>query len=177
MNHKDNQALLNQAITDIQKNYAKYELLRAVEDRRLPNRNQVKDLIKELRCVMFAGYMEQEDCLQSNLDDYVAYKCSNAIHKLRELIVTALECADHKQCAHEELIRQAEDISCRFAARMPALQELLLKDVQAGFDGDPAAKSKEEIIFCYPGFFAIFVYRIAHELYMSHVPFIPRMMT
>ena len=177
MNHKDNQALLNQAITDIQKNYAKYELLRAVEDRRLPNRNQVKDLIKELRCVMFAGYMEQEDCLQSNLDDYVAYKCSNAIHKLRELIVTALECADHKQCAHEELIRQAEDISCRFAARMPALQELLLKDVQAGFDGDPAAKSKEEIIFCYPGFFAIFVYRLAHELYVSNVPYIPRMMT
>lgn len=177
MNQKENQLLLNQAIVDIKKNYEKYELLRAVEDRRLPNRNQVKELIKELRCVMFAGYMEQEDCLQSNLDDYVAYKCSSAIHMLRELIVTALECADHKQSGHEEALRRAEDISCRFAARMPALQELLLKDVQAGFDGDPAAKSREEIIFCYPGFFAIFVYRLAHELYMSDVPYIPRMMT
>lgn len=126
---------------------------------------------------MFAGYMEQEDCLQSNLDDYVAYKCSSAIHKMRELIVTALECADHSHRTREERTLQAEDISCRFAARMPALQELLLKDVQAGFDGDPAAKSKEEIIFCYPGFFAIFVYRIAHELYVSNVPYIPRMMT
>lgn len=177
MNQKENQAMLNQAIADIKKNYAKHELLRAVEDRRLPNRNQVKELIKELRCAMFAGYMEQEDCLQSNLDDYVAYKCSSAIHKLRELIVTALECAEHGKKTREELTMEAEDIACRFAARMPALQELLLKDVQAGFDGDPAAKSKEEIIFCYPGFFAIFVYRIAHELYVSNVPYIPRMMT
>ena len=96
---------------------------------------------------------------------------------MRKLIMTALECADHEQMTQEELFAQAEDISCRFAARVPALQELLLKDVQAGFDGDPAAKSKEEIIFCYPGFFAIFVYRIAHELYVSHVPYIPRMMT
>lgn len=126
---------------------------------------------------MFAGYMEQEECLQSNLDDYVAYKCSRVIHKLRELIAIALDCANHEQCPHEEIMQHAEDISCRFAARIPALQELLLKDVQAGFDGDPAAKSKEEIIFCYPGFFAIFVYRIAHELYLSKVPFIPRMMT
>ena len=125
MNQKDNQALLNQAIADIKKNYGKYELLRAVEDRRLPNRNQVKELIKELRCAMFAGYMEQEDCLQSNLDDYVAYKCSSAIHKMRELIVTALECADHSHRTREERTLQAEDISCRFAARMPALQELL----------------------------------------------------
>ena len=62
MNQKENQVLLNQAIADIKKNYEKHELLRAVEDRRLPNRNQVKELIKELRCVMFAGYMEQEDC-------------------------------------------------------------------------------------------------------------------
>ena len=54
---------------------------------------------------------------------------------------------------------------------------MLLKDVQAGFDGDPAAKSKEEIIFCYPGFFAIYVYRLAHELYVQNVPFIPRIMT
>ena len=69
MNQKENQALLDQAIADIKKNYGRYELLRAVEDRRLPNRNLIKEIIKELRCVKFAGYMEQEDCLQSDLDD------------------------------------------------------------------------------------------------------------
>ena len=170
MKQKENQELFNQAILGIKKNYATHELLRAVEGRRLPNRDKVKELIKELRCVMFAGFMEQEDGLGDSLDDYVAYKFSSAIHKMRKLIVTALECADHEQHTQEELLMQAETISCRFAARLPELQELLLKDVQAGFDGDPAAKSKEEIIFCYPGFFAIFVYRIAHELYVSEVP-------
>ena len=54
---------------------------------------------------------------------------------------------------------------------------MLMKDVDAGFNGDPAAKSKEEIIFSYPGFFAICVYRMAHVLYELEVPFIPRMMT
>ncbi len=49
--------------------------------------------------------------------------------------------------------------------------------MQAGYDGDPAAKSKEEIIFSYPGLYAIFIYRIAHELYIKNVPFIPRIMT
>ena len=61
--------------------------------------------------------------------------------------------------------------------RLPEIQKMLLKDVQAGFDGDPAAKSKEEIIFSYPGFYAIYVYRIAHELYLEKVPFIPRIMS
>ena len=54
---------------------------------------------------------------------------------------------------------------------------MLLTDLQAGFDGDPAAKSKEEIIFSYPGFYAIYVYRLAHVLYLENVPFIPRIMS
>ena len=54
---------------------------------------------------------------------------------------------------------------------------MLLKDVQAGFDGDPAAQSKEDIIVSYPGLFAIYVYRVAHELYIKQVPYIPRIMT
>ena len=60
---------------------------------------------------------------------------------------------------------------------MPYIQEMLLKDLDATFDGDPAAASKEEVIFAYPGLFAIFVYRIAHELYLRKIPMIPRIMT
>ncbi|MDD6037990.1 MAG: serine acetyltransferase, partial [bacterium] len=177
MREKENQQRLSTAITALQSNYRKYELLRSVEQHKLPSRDQVKKVLKEMRCVMFAGYMEQEDCLRSNLDDYVAYKFSNTIYELRELIAAALECANRDEKYHEQIEKKAEDISCRFAERIPALQELLLKDVQAGFDGDPAAKSMDEIIFSYPGFFAIFVYRIAHELYISGVPYVPRIMT
>ena len=61
--------------------------------------------------------------------------------------------------------------------KLPGIQRMLYKDIQAAFDGDPAAQSKEEIIYSYPGFFAIWVYRIAHELYNMDVPLIPRIMT
>ena len=62
-------------------------------------------------------------------------------------------------------------------AELPRIQQMLLTDIEATFDGDPAAANKEEIIFAYPGLFAIFVYRIAHELYLRHVPMIPRIMS
>ena len=90
---------------------------------------------------------------------------------------------------HRDLLHRAENISeeevearvneiCKnFFEKLPEVQRVLLTDVQAAFDGDPAAQSKEEIIFSYPGFFAIFVYRIAHELYTQNVPLIPRIMT
>ena len=65
----------------------------------------------------------------------------------------------------------------RFLCRLPQIQAMLMKDVAANFDGDPAAGSKEEVIFSYPGLYAIFVYRVAHELYESKVPLIPRIMS
>ena len=68
-------------------------------------------------------------------------------------------------------------ICAGFFEQLPDVQQRLLKDVQAGFDGDPAAKSKEEIISSYPGLFAIYVYRLAHILYKEEVPYIPRIMT
>ena len=77
----------------------------------------------------------------------------------------------------EELNERASEICSNFFYSLPRLHATLLTDVQAAFDGDPAAASKEEVIFSYPGFFAIFVYRIAHEFYIQDVPLIPRIMT
>ena len=64
-------------------------------------------------------------------------------------------------------------VTDRFFSRIPEIQKQMLKDVQAGFDGDPAAQSREEIIFSYPGLFAVYVYRTAHVLYEEKIPFIP----
>ena len=84
---------------------------------------------------------------------------------------------DKGKSSSAEVTEKAREICERFISRLPYIQKMLLMDVQAGFDGDPAAKSKEDIIFSYPGLFAIYVYRIAHELYVQNVPFIPRIMT
>ena len=71
----------------------------------------------------------------------------------------------------------ATRITTEFLAELPRLQRLLLKDAEAAFEGDPAAHSREEVILCYPGMRAIFVHRIAHELYLRKVPLIPRLMS
>ena len=77
----------------------------------------------------------------------------------------------------EGAAEEADRICAGFFEQLPEVQQRLLKDVEAGFDGDPAAKSKEEIISSYPGLFAIYVYRLAHLLYKEEVPYIPRIMT
>lgn len=70
---------------------------------------------------------------------------------------------DKGKSSSAEVTEKAREICERFISRLPYIQKMLLMDVQAGFDGDPAAKSKEDIIFSYPGLFAIYVYRIAQN--------------
>lgn len=81
------------------------------------------------------------------------------------------------EACEAERDEEADKICRRFFEELPKLQRILLTDIQAGFDGDPAAKSKEEIIYSYPGLFAIYVYRVAHVLYQEEVPFLPRIMS
>ncbi|MBR4304054.1 MAG: serine acetyltransferase [Clostridia bacterium] len=71
----------------------------------------------------------------------------------------------------------ADSICNAFIERLPEVQSALLRDAEAGYLGDPASENCEEIIYCYPGLYAIFVYRVAHELYKLKVPYIPRIMT
>ena len=64
-----------------------------------------------------------------------------------------------------------------FIAQLPKVKNLLIKDIEAIYEGDPAAKCHQEVLICYPGFYAISIYRLAHELYILNVPLIPRIMT
>ena len=82
------------------------------------------------------------------------------------------ECPDPAKCVSE-----ARAIAQEFLARVPAVREMLALDAQAAYDGDPAARSIDEVIYCYPGFYAIAVYRVAHELWELGVPLMPRIMT
>ena len=90
-------------------------------------------------------------------------------------MVRLINSEDKKVAEAVELV--CPQIAEAIVAELPHIQQMLLTDIEAPFDGDPAAANKEEIIFAYPGLFAIFVYRIAHELYLRQIPMIPRMMT
>jgi serine O-acetyltransferase len=84
---------------------------------------------------------------------------------------------DHRPCDAKTCDLDAATIVDTFFRRIPAVRDILATDVQAAFEGDPAAQSTDETIFCYPGLFAIFVQRLAHEFYKLNVPLLPRIMT
>jgi serine O-acetyltransferase len=98
--------------------------------------------------------------------------------KLMNQIVRAMrhEQSDHAEGVHIDLEALAQQKAVEFLRRLPHIRMVLEQDAQAAFEGDPAAKSYHEIVFCYPGVEAVTVYRIAHELLLIGVPLIPRMM-
>ena len=135
---------------------------------RLPDRSAIIALIKELRRLFFPAYFGDPQLMALPPENYAAL--------LLERIETALT-AQIALALPEEETERASQIARAIVAELPRIQQELRTDIEATFDGDPAAANKEEIIFAYPGLFAIFVYRIAHELYLRQVPMIPRMMT
>ena len=160
------------AVESLTKNYREQPIFCGHHGRSLPIRSEVIDIVRDRRAVMFPGFFGLDSTATEFPEHYVGYRLNNLFDRLNKQIRIAL-CyqGDEKRCS------KSEEITERFIRSLPEVQDLLLKDIQAGFDGDPAAKSKEEIIFSYPGFMAIYVYRIAHVLYLENVPFIPRIMT
>lgn len=146
-------------------------------DRRFPNRNTIIGILKDIRTIMFPRYFEDEKPSHSNLEYFVGTTLDAVGDALFRQVREALLFRDAPQISLEEAERRSRTITKQFLNKIPSLLELLIKDVDAAFEGDPAAQSREEIIFSYPGFFAISVYRIAHELYVLDVPLIPRIMT
>ena len=166
-------AILNVA-KGLTENYASEELFMPKSGRRLPNRSVIIDIVRDLKSIIFPGYFSTDTSATVFPEYYVGHRLNDIYDRLKNQIEIALLYHGEEP---EEAATHADRTTCGFFEQLPEIQRLLLTDVQAGFDGDPAAKSKEEIIFSYPGLFAIYVYRIAHELYVQNVPFIPRIMT
>ncbi|MGN0204861.1 MAG: serine O-acetyltransferase [Coprococcus sp.] len=147
------------------------------EGMHLPNRGVIIGIIKDLRRVVFPGYFGDENITSAMPGYFLGNMMTHIYEALKVQTEIAFLYEDRGKTDRAAISRRAQEVSERFISRLPYIQKMLLMDVQAGFDGDPAAKSKEDIIFSYPGLFAIYVYRIAHELYVQDVPFIPRIMT
>ncbi|MDE6232487.1 MAG: serine acetyltransferase, partial [Lachnospiraceae bacterium] len=109
---------------------------------------------------------------------YVGELCEDVEYNLNKQIVKAfLCCKKYQEVPSEELKSKTEAITNEFMQKIPKIREYLETDVQAAYEGDPAAYSMDEIIYSYPGIYAIMVSRIAHELHLLNVPLIPRIMT
>ena len=135
---------------------------------RLPDRGAIIGIIKEFRRLLFPAYFGDAQLMALPPENYAAL--------LLERIETALT-AQVALALPEDQAFAAAALTHEILEQLPRIQQTLMTDIEATFDGDPAAADKEEIIFAYPGLFAIFVYRIAHLLYCQRVPMIPRIMS
>ena len=134
---------------------------------RLPDRKAIIALLKEMRQLLFPAYFG-DPALMTLAADYAALLLERIETGLAKQIALVLPVEEESRAP--EIARDVVD-------QLPRIQQLLLTDIEAIFDGDPAAQNREEIVLAYPGLFAIFAYRVSHELYLRHVPTIPRMMT
>lgn len=170
---REKKEVILETVERLTENYREEEIFLPKDRGHLPNRDAVIDFLKDMQAVIFPGYFGLDSSARIFPEYYVGYRLNDLYDRLEEQIEIALL----YQGEEEDAKGRANEIAVKFFDSLPELQQMLMKDVQAGFDGDPAAKSKEEIIFSYPGLFAIYVYRLAHVLYQEKVPFIPRIMT
>jgi len=145
----------------------------------LPSRDVVIDLVRLLRELLFPGFFGRQNLNSRNLSYHVG-EMVGLIHdrlfdQVRNAIRHQQQRAGNVACVNCDTTAAA--IVAEFMGKLPELRRVLATDVEAAYEGDPAAGSTDEIIFSYPGLFAITVYRIAHELFLQNVPLIPRIMT
>jgi len=149
----------------------------------LPSYTAVVDILLDLKDILYPGYRRHTNLHLGN----IRYHVGGLIDSLHDQLTTQIA----RALRHEQRVKQAhadcesdidfeakgQAMAIELLKRLVKLRQLLVTDVQAAFEGDPACQTTDEVVFCYPGFEAITVYRIAHELVLLDVPFIPRMMT
>jgi len=149
-----------------------------------PERDVIVDIVNKMLNILFPGYYRDKTYKFFNLENKISILIEDVMYNLTDQIAVALEYDDELKSAEGEALRGEACISVRsqmlavdFFKSVPKIRHMVNTDLQATFDGDPAADNKEEIVLCYPGLLAGTIYRIAHELYILGVPIIPRMMT
>ncbi len=158
-------------VTDIVAGYRENPPENVLDSASIPNRETIIQIIFILRELLFPEYFGQRQLIYTTIEYHVGNLLIEIHEKLYEQIAYALHNRAHKTTV------SIDGIIYTFLSKIAYLRKMIEMDVQAAFDGDPAAADKDEIIFSYPGVFAIFVYRVAHELQLLSVPLIPRIMT
>ena len=165
-------------VKDILESYREDQLTTQIDKSSQPNRAVVVDVLESIRKLVFPGFFEVKNLRSEYIEYYVGELVEDIKYHLSKKMMKAYICCEPSSCGFAEAIELEVGSKCdEFLSRIGKIREYLETDVQAAYDGDPAAYSMEEIIYSYPGIYAITVYRIAHELFTMGVPLIPRIMT
>jgi len=167
---------LETRIDSIMEGYKAEDIFFMEHKRWFPRRSKVLDVLNEMRILLFPGYFDDDTAAGDSTRLIVGERLLRIGRILGSQVRNALLYEDGS-LPIEEAERRSEAIVQSFLDRIPYIQDIMLKDAQAAFDGDPAAHSREEVVLAYPSVYAIFVHRVAHELNTLGVPLIPRLMS
>jgi len=159
--------------------YNSADSIKQIGSEKIPSKESVIEIIKEIEQILFPGYFGDIEVCEESLEYDIGANLFKIYDKLSGQISKSFrhKCAynHYKMCI--ECYNKSATLAFDFLKQLPNLRNLICDDIRAAFDGDPAAKSYDEIVFSYPGFKAILIYRIAHALNLLNIPLLPRIMT
>ena len=141
---------------------------------RTPDKDVIIDMIEKLRRIVFPGYFRDKSYRIYNAKHNLSMLIEDVMFNLNRQVALVFQSSGEDEKTAES---HAQEICLEFFRQIPQVRAMVQTDLQAAYDGDPAATGMAEIIFAYPGLFAITVYRLAHVLYTLQVPMLPRIMT
>ena len=170
---------LPKLVDKIMENYETHGGIDHLEGRDLPSKQVVIDVLEDLLTVIFPGYMDPAEITKANIRYFLGDILHSNYHRLVGEVEKSLKyvCRKIQECPEDVCHRRAQLVVKELLEKIPEIRILLRGDIQAAYDGDPAAKSIDEVILSYPCVLAIATYRIAHELYVRGVPMVPRIMS
>ena len=163
---------IEQVVDSILSDYSLGRDVDKIDLHRHPDKAVITDMIQKLLRIVYPGYFRDKTYRIYHAKHNLSMLIEDVMFNLNRQILLVLQ-----EAGVENPEERSQEICLEFFSRIPGLRAVVQTDVQAAFDGDPAATSKDEVIFCYPGLFAITVYRLAHILYTLQVPLLPRIMT
>ncbi|WFP51109.1 serine acetyltransferase [Methylomonas sp. EFPC3] len=155
--------------------------VKSLEDRRrrehppkLPSRKVLGPIIDSLGAVLFPNRLGQEDLNDEGIDYFVGHTLDSVLRKLNWQVALELRFVAEQNGSSTDVKPRAVEITREFAKRLPKIRLLIDSDIQAAYEGDPAARSSDEVLVCYPGITASIHHRVAHELYNLGAPLVAR---
>lgn len=166
-----------ETISNILDSYYDQKVINRIDINNQPEKKAIIEIVDKLMKILYPGYYRDRVYRQYGLKNNMAATIEDIIFHLNKQIAIVFRYSDMASSSEEEILEKVNEITFSFMNKIPMIRDYLEKDIEAAYEGDPAAYSKSEIILAYPGLFAISIYRMAHELYELEVPMIPRIMT
>ncbi|HEU6449589.1 MAG TPA: serine O-acetyltransferase EpsC [Verrucomicrobiae bacterium] len=157
--------------------YARAGGINHLDGKNLPSKRAITAITCDLLRLLFPGFFDEKPVHSSEIKVETAALLDSIFGRLEDEIRKSFEYSPPDDLPKKEITKAAHALTAEFLGKLPAIREILQTDVEAAFNGDPAAASKDEIIVSYPFIEVISVQRLAHELYLKNVALIPRIMT